>query len=150
MYWSCLNKSTKLFSTRKVSKTGLSDFHLLTVTEFKTSFQKLQPKIINYRDYKSFDIEKFRSDIWKIILNTTDLEGFVKKVFHIFNKHIKRKYIHANEAPFMSKDLHKAFIKRFKLRNKFLKSRNLCDRKNYTSQKNFVKNLKKHQKNLFQ
>ena len=49
----------------------------------------------------------------------------------------------------MPKDLHKAFIKRFKLRNKFLKSRNLCDRKNYTSQKNFVKNLKNTKRTYF-
>ena len=47
-------------------------------------------------------------------LNTTDLEGFMKTVFHIFNKHapIKRKYIRANEAPFISKDFHKAIMKR--------------------------------------
>ena len=86
-------------------ETGLFDFHLLTVTKFKMSFQKLQPKIINHTDYKNFDNKKFRSDIWKINLNTTDLEGLMKTVFRIFNKHtpIKRKYIRANEAPFMSK-----------------------------------------------
>ena len=32
----------------------------MTVTEFKISFQKLQPKIISYGDYKNFDNEKFR------------------------------------------------------------------------------------------
>ena len=90
------------------------------------SFQKLQPKIINYRDYKNFDNEKFRSDICKMNLNTTDLEGFMKTVFHIFNKHahIKSKYIHENEAPFMTKDLYKAIMKKSKLRNKFKGSRN--------------------------
>ena len=114
------------------------------------SFQKLQPKI-NYRDYKNFDNEKFRSDIWKMNLNTTDLEGFMKTVFHIFNKHapIKRKYIRANEAPFMTKDLHKAIIKRSKLRNKFLKSRNLFKWKNYTSQRNICKKLLKNTKRTY-
>ena len=64
-------------------------------------------------------------------LNTTDLEGFMKTLFHIFNKHapIKRKYIRANEAPFMTKYLHKAIVKRSKLRNKFLKSRDLSNTK---------------------
>ena len=68
------------------------------------SFQKLQPKI-NYRDCKNFDNEKLQSDIYKMTLNTTDMEGFMKTVFHIFNKHapIKRKYIRANEVPFMTK-----------------------------------------------
>ena len=137
-----LTNQPSCFQHSKVFETGLSDFHLLTVTEFKMSFQNMQLKMINYRDHKNFDNEKFRSDIWKMNLNTTDLEGFMKTVFHIFNKHapIKRKYIRANEAPFMTKDLHKAIMKRSKLRNKFLKSRNLSDRKNYTSQRNICKN----------
>ena len=90
--------------------------------------------------------------IWKLNLNTTNLEGFMKAGFRIFNKHasIKRKYIRANEAPFMTKDLHIAIMKRSKLRNKFLKSGNLSDRKNYTSQRNLCKLFKKYQKNLFQ
>ena len=143
-----LTNQPSCFQHNKVFETGLSDFHLLTVTEFKMSFQKLQPKIINYRDYKNFDNEKFRSDIFKMNLNTTDLEGFMKTVFHIFNKHapIKRKYIRANEAPFMTKDLHKAIVKRSKLRNMFLKSGNLSDRKNYTSQINLCKKLLKNTK----
>ena len=126
-----LTNQSNCFQHSKVFETGYSDFFLLTVTEFKMSFQKLQPKIINYRDYKNFDNEKFRSDICKMNLNTTDLEGFMKTVFHIFNKHapIKRIYIRANEAPFMTKYLHKAIVKRSKLRNKFLKSRDLSNTK---------------------
>ena len=91
--------------------------------------------------------------LWKTNLNATDLEGFMKTVFYIFNKHapIERKLICANEATFMTKDLHKVIMKRSKLSNKFLKSRNLSDMKNYTSQRNLcTKLLKKHQKNLFQ
>ena len=87
-----LTNQPSCFQHNKVFETGLSDFHLLTVTEFKMSFQKLQPKIKNYRDYKNFDNEKFRSVICKMNLNTTDLEGFMETVFHVFNKHapIKR------------------------------------------------------------
>ena len=112
------------------------------------SFQKLQPKI-NYGDYKNFDNEKFRSDIFKMNLNATDLEGFMKTIFHVFNKHAPRKYIRANEAPFMTKDLHKAIMKRSKLRNKSLKSRSLSDRKNYTSQRNLCKKLLKSTKRTY-
>ena len=84
-------------------------------------------------------------------LNTTDLEGFMKTVFRIFNKHdpIKRKYIRANESPFMTKDLYKAIMKRLKLRNKFLKSRTLSGRKNYTLQRNLCKKLLKHTKRTY-
>ena len=55
-----------------------------------------------------------------------------------------RKYIRANESPFMTKDLHKAIMKRSKIRSKFVKSRNLSDRKNYTSQRNFCKKMLKN------
>ena len=33
---------------------GLSDFHKMIVTILKTYFQKKEPKIIQYRDYKTF------------------------------------------------------------------------------------------------
>ena len=39
------------FHHSAVFETSLSDFHLLTITEFKTSFHKREPKIIKYRDY---------------------------------------------------------------------------------------------------
>ena len=54
-----------------------------------------------------------------------------------------------NEAPFMTKDLRKAITKRSKLRNKFLKSRTLSDRKNYTSQRNLCKKLLKNTKRTY-
>ena len=75
----------------------------------------------------------------------------MKIVFHIFNKHapIKRIYIRANKAPFMTKDLHKAIMKRSKLRTKFLKPRDLSDRKNYTSQRNPCKKLSKNNKRTY-
>ena len=42
----------KSFQNSTVLETGLSDFHLLTVTVMKTTFRKLPPKIVRYRDYK--------------------------------------------------------------------------------------------------
>ena len=46
------------------------------------------------------------------------------------NKHapLKRKYVRANEAPFMTKELHKAIMKRSKLRKKFLRTQTNDDR----------------------
>ena len=83
------------------------------------NFQKQRPKIIAHRDYKKFDNNTFRHDIEKCSFNTADLKTFKETVFCIFNKHapMKRKYIRANEAPFMTKELHKAIMKRSKLRN---------------------------------
>ena len=33
-----------------VIETGLSDFHKMTVTVMKTFFERLQPRVVNYRD----------------------------------------------------------------------------------------------------
>ena len=44
-------------------KTGLSDFHKMTVTVMKTSYQKLKPRIINYKDYKNFCNDTF----WQVL-----------------------------------------------------------------------------------
>ena len=43
-------------------ETGLSDFHRMTATVMKGIFEKLQPRVVNYRDYKYFENVKFRAD----------------------------------------------------------------------------------------
>ena len=41
----------------------------------------------------------------------------------------------------MTKELHKAIVKRSRLRNKFLKTKSITDRKNYNVQRNYCKKL---------
>ena len=79
----------------------------MVVTELKMGFQKLKPHIAAYRDSKHFDNEKFRSDIQNCA-SEKNLKYFKETVFCIFNRHapIKRKYVRANEAPFMTNELH--------------------------------------------
>ena len=48
---------------------GLSEFHKLVVTVIKTTYQKSQPKIINYRSYKYFNNENFREELIQIEAN---------------------------------------------------------------------------------
>ena len=111
-----LTNRPNYFQQNNVFETGLSDFHMMVVTELKMGFQKLKPHIVAYRDYKHFDNEKFRSDI-ENCAPEKNLKCFKETVFCIFNKHapIKRKYVRANEAPFMTKELHKAIMKRSRL-----------------------------------
>ena len=75
-------------------------------------FQKLKPHIVAYRDYKHFDNEKFQSDI-ENCASEKILKCFKETFFCKFNKYasIKRKYVRANEAPFMTTELHKAIMK---------------------------------------
>ena len=46
------------FQNSCVIETGLSDFHTMIVTVMKISYRKIEPMVINYRDYKSFSDER--------------------------------------------------------------------------------------------
>ena len=41
------------FQNSCVIETGLSDFHKMIVTVMKASYRKIEPRIINYRDWVS-------------------------------------------------------------------------------------------------
>ena len=125
------NKSRSFIKT-SVIETGLSDFHRLTLTIMNTTFQKQTPKILNYRNYKNFDNEKFNIDSVNKLneLNNHDLYGIhcdeLENIFNsTFNRHApqRKRYIRANNSPFMNKPLSKAIMVRTRLRNKFLKSK---------------------------
>ena len=134
-----------------VFETGLSDFNMTVVTELNMGFQKLKLHIVACSGYKHLSNEKFRSDI-QSCGSENNLKCFKETVFCIFNKHdpIKRKSVRANEASFMTKELHKAVMKRSRLRNKFLKTKSITDRKNYNFQRNHCKKLiRSTKKSLF-
>ena len=146
-----LTNRPSYFQHSEVFETNLSDFHLLTVTELKMNFQKQKPKIIAYRDYKKFDNNAFRHDIQKCTFNTADLKTFKETVFCIFNKYapMKRKYVRVNKALFMTKELHKAIMRRSRLRIKFLKNKNEINRNNYKAQRNYCKKLQRNSTSRF-
>ena len=80
----------------------------------------------------------FRSEIQSLCSSEADLSVFKDSIFHIFNKHapIKKKYLRAHEAPFMTKEPQVAIMKRSRLRNKFLRDKNQASRGNYKIQRN--------------
>ena len=123
-------------------QTVLSDFHLLTVTEFKMGFQNVPPKRVKLSRLEKFSNENFISDISKFDFGAPDREVLRNTIFFIFNKNalIKRKYILTNEAS------HKTIVKKSNLRNRFRKSEIFSDRKAYTSQHNFCINLLRNTK----
>ena len=55
-----LTNVPRSFQTTCVIETGLSDFHLMTLTVMRKSFKKLKPRVINYRSYKHFSNEVSR------------------------------------------------------------------------------------------
>ena len=58
-----LTNKPRSFKHSCVIETGLSDFHRMTVTVMKATFEKLQPRVVNYRDYKYFENCRFRADL---------------------------------------------------------------------------------------
>ena len=118
-----LTNCPRYFQHSGVYETGLSHFHKLTFTVLKTSFQKLKPKIIKYRDYKHFNEVNFLNQL-NISLESRSFstyQDFEKRFLHVFNSFapVKRKTVRANHAPFMIKKLSKAIMKRTQLQNRY-------------------------------
>ena len=128
-----LTNKPKCFQNTCVLETGLSDFHKMTVTVLKMHFTKQKPKIITYRDYRMFSNVDFRT---AILLNSvdiyefSDIESFQELSVNLLNKFApaKKKYVRANQAPFMNKTLQKAIMERTRLRNKFLKYKTVSNK----------------------
>ena len=121
----------------------------MVVTVMKTNFQKLEPKIINYRNYRYFSNDRFRekvtSELSKVVLENSD-KGFnkfldvCKEALNMYAP-LKKKYIRGNNSPFMNRILSKEIMKRSRLRNKFLKSKSEADKKNCVKQRNYCVSL---------
>ena len=151
-----LINSPRSFQDNSVFETGLSDFHKLTTTVLKHYFPKPKPKIVNYRDYQNFRNDEFRAELVNEILkhdiNNIEYQHFLNSFIEILNKHapMKIKYLRANHGKFVTKGLHKAIMKRSRLRNTFLRDTTETSRKEYKKQRNFCVNLlKKGKKDHF-
>ena len=146
-----LSNRPTYFQLSAVLETGLSYFHLFTVTEFQMGFTKSKPCIISFWDYKKFNNNAFRAEIQSLFSSEADLDFFKNSTFHIFNKleSIKKKYLGRNETPFMTKELRVAVMKKSRLRNKTLRETNQANRDNYKIQRDFCKKLLRKTKNSY-
>ena len=131
------------FQNSCVIETGLSDFHKMIVTVMKTSYRKIEPRVINYRDYKSFSNEGFRESLLK--------REIIRKLwpklwqFHKYLQYYVR-WTTSEEKESMLEvinrllwiKLSKAIILRTNLRNKFLKNRSNENKTNYLKQRTTV------------
>ena len=110
-----LTTSPRCFHNTSVIETGLSDYHSLVMTFLKSHFERIAPKIINYRSYKNFQEGKFIKDLKSItfenILNeNSPYDTLTDKFEELINQHapLKMKLVRGNQAPFMNKELCKA------------------------------------------
>ena len=118
--------TTRLKNTTTI-ETGLSDFHVMIATALKGSFRERGPRIITYRDYNKFNNSVFRAELQEELTSNsngnqdfTTVNGVSKKVL---DRHApcKKKYVRANDGPFMTKELRKANMKLTRLKNRFNK-----------------------------
>ena len=72
-----LTNRSRYFQNTPTIETGISDFHKLIVTVLKMFCKKQKPKIIQYRNYKTFNEQLFRieldKELAKINLNNAEL-----------------------------------------------------------------------------
>jgi exonuclease III len=148
-----LTNSSLSFQHTTTVETGLSDFHKMAVTVMKTTFPKAQPKIIYYRDYKNFDLSKFRAEL-REELKKTEEQGyfhFEMTFLRVLEKHapMKQKVLRANDKPYMTKILRKAIMRRSTLKSKYLINKTDESFKEFKKQKNYTKRLAKRERTKY-
>ena len=110
-----LTNNPNSFQNSGVIETGLSDFHKMTVTVMKTTFEKLKPNITHYRDYRKFSNDKFREDLISrlstesIRVDCNGMEKFLQICIKTLDELApqKKKYSRGNNMPFISKTIKK-------------------------------------------
>ena len=118
----------------------------MTQAVLKVSFKKQKPRVLNYPKYKFYDNSIFREQFLtklnhvNVSKEGNNLKGLQEKCLTILNSmaQITRKFIRANQTPFMNKELQQnlnSIIIRSKLRNKFLKSTFLSGKSAYNEKK---------------
>ena len=139
----------KSFQNSTVIETGLSDFHKMSLTVMKVFYKKQRPRIVRYRNYRNFDnklfINEVKNSIEQEYCQNQSLEfgSFKKKVDNILQKHapLKKRYVRANQAPFIDKNINKHIMKRSCLCNKFRNTKSDIDPKAYNTQRNLCVSL---------
>ena len=58
-----LTNKPRSFQFTSVTEAGLNDNHRLITTFIKSPFSRLKPKIIHYRNFKTFDEQNFIADV---------------------------------------------------------------------------------------
>ena len=114
-------------------------------------FLKQTAKVVYYRNYKKFSNDLFRNDIFQAQALTDTKENVQTNIVNIFNNHapLKKRYVRANQAPFMNKKLSKEIMTRSRLRDKFLKTKTGENRKAYNKQRNYCISLSRREKESF-
>ena len=146
-FYLTLTNKPRNFKHSCVIETGLSDFHRMTVTVMKATFEKLQPRVVNYRDYKYFENYRFRADLLSE-LSQANIEENEEGLSDLHAPR-KQKYARGNHMPFMNRALSKEIMTRTRLRNNFLKNRSEENKRKYSKQRNYCVSLLRKSKSEY-
>ena len=122
------NRPRSFFNTETYF-TGLSDCHKLVLSVFKTTLSNAGPKEMMYRDYKNFDQDIVSQELCTSLSSETilDYASFEENFLGVLNKHAplkkRKKVLRANHAPYVTKALRKAIMKRSYLEKLYLKKK---------------------------
>ena len=121
---------------------------------FKSSFYKLQPRKIIYRNYKRFNNELYVAEVSKTLSQLQNVyiyENLEFCLLSILNRHapLKEKVVRGNDKPFLSKKIRKEIYVRSRLKNKFNKTGVETDWISFKKQRNYVCALIKKEKKAF-
>ena len=122
----------------------------------KMYYCRQKSSVITYRKFKNFSNIEFMKDLEEHLTKFEHFDNIPSNLFKetvntILEKHAptKKKYVRANQAPFISKTLSKEIMKISRLRNKFLNTKSDIDRKAYNKQRNYVVSLLRTAKRIF-
>ena len=146
-----ITNSVMSFQNTTTLASGLADFHKMIVTVCKTSFQKPKPKETVYRNYKKFDRDIFKDELKPKLESITNYESFEDVFLTILNKHValKKKFLRSNQAPYMTKALRKAIMRRSELESKYFKNKTNENKARFKKQKSFCSKLYKKERKKF-
>ena len=120
-----LTNKPKSFYKSHSFVTGLSDYHKLVVSILRTSFQKLPPKFVIYRNQKNFHESNFLRDLdsrliqGELCKNCDDPYTKMSEIFsEVLNYHapLKQKSVPGNQALFMTRELSRATMTNLRLK----------------------------------
>ena len=146
-----VTNSPRSFQNTITFASGLSDFHKMILTILKSTFPKVRPKQIDYRKFKNFDLNNFKNEIRTKMQLIDKYETFEEEFLKVLNNHapLKKKFIRANHAPYMTKNLRKAIMKGSQLENKYISNSTVENRNKYKKHKNFCSKLYKKERKKF-
>ena len=128
----------KCFQDTLVFERGLSDFHKMSVTHCtKMYYAKQKPSIVHFRKFKNSCNDSFIKVTELLLSKLCGQQNVPFKILKesvniTLDKHapLKKRYVRANQSPFMNKKLSKEIMKRLRLRNKFLNTKRDIEKKN--------------------